>query len=153
MENHIWKELPNLGIVYSQCFYSENMADNVKDNYDAKFLEAIYFAFKKSQFNFVPKAEQLQAIHAVVTGNDVFVKVATGFGKYVCYVLVPYVCDFLRSESDVSSKSVLLIVSPLKALMEDQMDDLRKCGISCLKLHGELPTEQLHDVGAEEYQI
>ena len=25
----------------------------------------------KCQFNFVPKAEQVQAIHAVVTGNDV----------------------------------------------------------------------------------
>ena len=33
------------------------------------------------------------------------------------------------------------------------MDDIRKCGISCLKLHGELPTEQLHDVGAEKFQI
>ena len=121
--------------------------------YDAKFLEPIDFAFKKCRFNFVPKAEQLQAIHAVVTGNDVFVKVATGFGKSVCYVVVPYVCDFLRSESHVSSKSVLLIVSPLKALMEDQMDDIRKCGISCLKLHGELPKEQLHDVGALKYQI
>ena len=33
--------------------------------------EAIGFAFKKYQFNFVPKAEQVQAIQAVVTGNDV----------------------------------------------------------------------------------
>ena len=147
-KNHIWKEIPNLGIVYSQCFYAENMAGKLKENYDAKFLEAIDFAFKKCQFNFVPKAEQVQAIHAVVTGNDVFVRVATGFGKSVCYFVVPYICDYLRSESEVSSQSVLLIVSPLKALMEDQIDDIRKCGISCLKLHGELPSEQLHDVGA-----
>ena len=46
------------------------MAGSLKGNYDAKFLEAIGFAFKKCQFNFVPKAEQVQAIHAVVTGND-----------------------------------------------------------------------------------
>ena len=51
--------------------YTENMAGNLKGHYDAKFLEAIGFAFKKCQFNFVPKAEQVQAIHAVVTGNDV----------------------------------------------------------------------------------
>ena len=25
-KNHIWKEIPNLGRVYSQCFYTENMA-------------------------------------------------------------------------------------------------------------------------------
>ena len=84
-----------------------------KEIYDATFPEAFDFAFEKRQFNFVPKAEKLQAIHAVVIGNDVFVKEATGVGKSVCYVEVPYVCDFLRSESDVSSKSVLLIVSPL----------------------------------------
>ena len=53
----------------------------------------------------MPKAEQLQAIHAVVTGNDGFVKPRTGFGKSVCYM------GFLRSESDVNCKSVLLIVS------------------------------------------
>ena len=82
--------------------------DNVIGNYNVKFLEAIDFAFKKCHFTFVPKAEQLQAIHAVVTGNDGFVKPATGFGK-----VVPLnVCDFLRSESDVNCKSVLLIVSP-----------------------------------------
>ena len=89
------------------------------------------------------KAEKLQAIHVIVIGNDVFVKETTGVGKSVCYIEVPYVCDFLRSESDVSSKSVLLIVSPLKALMEDQIYDIRKCGISRLKLHGEFPTEHV----------
>ena len=65
------EDIPNLGIAYSRYFYTENMAGNLKGNYDAKFLEAIGFAFKKCQFNFVPKAEQVQAIHAVVTGNDV----------------------------------------------------------------------------------
>ena len=72
----------------------------------------------------------MQAIHAVVIGNDVFVKAATGFGKCVCYIRIPYVCGFLRSE-DASEldvcKSVLLFVSPLKALMEDQLQDIRKC--------------------------
>ena len=71
-KNHIWKEIPNLGRVYSQCFYTENMAGNLKGNDDTKFLEAIDFAFKKCQFNFVPRAEQVQAIHAVVTGNMMF---------------------------------------------------------------------------------
>ena len=59
-----------LGIAYLQCLYTENMAGNLKGNYDAMFLEAIGFAVKKCQFNFVPKPEQIQAIHPVVTGND-----------------------------------------------------------------------------------
>ena len=62
--------------------------DNVKKDYNAKFLEAIDLSLKKCHFTFVPKAEQLQAIHAVVTGNDDFVKPATGFGKSVCYMVV-----------------------------------------------------------------
>ena len=33
------------------------------------------------------------------------------------------------------------------------MDDIRKCGISCLKLQGELPTEQLHDVALGKFPI
>ena len=53
-------------------FYTENMAGNLKGNDGAKFLEAIDFAFKKCQFNFVPRAEQVQDIHAVVTGNMMF---------------------------------------------------------------------------------
>lgn len=47
------------------------MAGNLKGNHDAKFLEAIGFAFKKCQLNFLPMVEQVQDIHAVVTGNDV----------------------------------------------------------------------------------
>ena len=33
------------------------------------------------------------------------------------------------------------------------MDDIGKCGISGLKLQGELPTEQLHDVSAGKFPI
>ena len=46
-------------------------------------MKAIGFAFKKCHFNSVPKTEQLQAIHAFVTVNDVFVKTASRFGKSV----------------------------------------------------------------------
>ena len=64
----------------------------MKGNYNAKFLEEIDFAFKKCYFIFVLKAEQLQAIHAVVTGNYGFVKPATGFGMCVYYMVVPLIC-------------------------------------------------------------
>ena len=46
-KNHILKTIPYLGIVYSDCFYTGNMADNVKGNYGAKFLKAIDFACLK----------------------------------------------------------------------------------------------------------
>ena len=49
-------------------------------------MKANGFMFKKCNFNSVPKTEQLQAIHAVVTVNDVFVKTGSGFGKSVYYI-------------------------------------------------------------------
>ena len=91
-ENHIWKKIPYLGIVLFQVLLHWIHGDNVKGNYNANFLEAIDLAFKKCHFSFVPKAEQLQAIHAVVTGNDGFVKPPTGFGKSICYMAVPLIC-------------------------------------------------------------
>ena len=51
------------------------------------------------------------------------------------------------------SQSVPLIMTPLKYVMEDQMDDIRKCGISWRKLQDKLPTEQLHDVSAGKFPI
>ena len=71
----------------------------MKGNYNAKFLEAIDFVFKKCHFTFVPKAKQPQAIHAVVTGNDGFVKPASGFGKSVCYMVVPLMVFSIQTET------------------------------------------------------
>ena len=86
------------------------------------FLEALAFAFQQCGQAFSPKSEQLDAIYAVMTGKDVFVKAATGFGKSVCFFTIPYVCDYLyRSKiggfSNPSFSSVVLVISPLKALM------------------------------------
>ena len=56
--------------------------------FNKSFLEAVWSRFS-------PKSEQLDTIYAVVTGKDVFVKAATGFGKSVCFFTIPYVCDYL----------------------------------------------------------
>ena len=77
--------------------------DNVKGNYNTKFLEAIDFAFKKCHFTFVPKAEQLQAIHAFVTVMMVLLNLQQDLASlFATWLFLYYVCDFLRSESDVN---------------------------------------------------
>ena len=50
----------------------------VSNESDKNFLEAVAFAFQQCGLAFSPKSEQLDAIYAVVTGKDVFVKAATG---------------------------------------------------------------------------
>ena len=42
------------------------------------------------------KAEQEQAITHFVNGNDVFVFLPTGYGKSLCFALLPRVFDILR---------------------------------------------------------
>ena len=42
------------------------------------------------------KAEQQEAITQFVLGKDVFVSLPTGFGKSLCYTLLPLVFDHLR---------------------------------------------------------
>ena len=65
------------------------MAEDLSFIYDANFLDEVDFVFKKCYLKFAPKKEQSQAIYSVVTGNDVFVKAATGFGKSVRYITIP----------------------------------------------------------------
>ena len=101
---------------------------------------------------------QLDAIYAVVTGKDVFVKVATGFGKLVCFFAIPYMCDYLyrskiESFSNPSFSSVALVISPLKALMGDQLKGIVTYGLSGKKLHEGLTEDELVDVGEGKFKI
>ena len=62
---------------------------------------------------------QDQAMQAVLDGRDSLVVLPTGGGKSLCYQ-APAV---LRGGTTV-------VVSPLIALMKDQVDSLRACGIA-----------------------
>ncbi len=64
------------------------------------------------------KPEQKACIVQFASGNDVFVSLPTGYGKSLCYTLLPLVFDLLRG---VKGKSIVMVVSPLLALMKDQV--------------------------------
>ena len=61
-------------------------------------------------------------------GNDVFVSLPTGSGKSLCYCLLPLVFDLLRQTSEAQS-SIDVVVSPLIALMQDQVRGMNECGV------------------------
>ncbi|BBM69253.1 RecQ family ATP-dependent DNA helicase [Rhodothermus marinus] len=70
---------------------------------------------------------QWEIIQAVLQGQDVLAVLPTGGGKSVCYQLPALLLDGLT-----------LVVSPLLALIEDQVARLRARGIPAAFLHGQL---------------
>lgn len=63
------------------------------------------------------KPLQREAIRTFLPGKDVFVSLSTGYGKSLCYALLPLVFDHLRS---CRHTSIVLCIFPLTALMMEQ---------------------------------
>lgn len=91
------------------------------------FCDALSYSLAQLKLSVSLKEEQKSAIEAVVNGKDVFVCLPTGYGKSLCYQTLPFVFDALRQEG--RSNSAVLVVSPLIALMEDQVSSLRSRGV------------------------
>ncbi|MFY7652506.1 MAG: RecQ family ATP-dependent DNA helicase [Chitinophagaceae bacterium] len=75
---------------------------------------------------------QLAAIEAVLAGKDVLALMPTGGGKSLCYQIPGLILD-----------GICLVVSPLIALMKDQVDGLQKRGIAAVALHSGLTQYEL----------
>ena len=77
---------------------------------------------------------QKKAVKAIVDGNDVFVCLPTGFGKSLCFLSVPYVLDYLRSDpsaGSVADHHLALVVEPIAAIMREQVANLSAKSIFC----------------------
>ncbi|MEG0024450.1 MAG: ATP-dependent DNA helicase RecQ [Akkermansia sp.] len=75
---------------------------------------------------------QDQVIHSILDGNDTLVVMPTGGGKSLCYQL-PALCR----------EGITFVVSPLIALMKDQVDALEQRGIPATMINSSLgQTEQ-----------
>ena len=75
--------------------------------------------------------EQGQAIREFLLGRDVFVSLPTGEGKSLCYASLPLVFDWIKEHhvrTTISENVSSSIVSPLTALMKDQVESFSKRG-------------------------
>jgi ATP-dependent DNA helicase RecQ len=76
---------------------------------------------------------QLETIEAVCTGRDVLSLMPTGAGKSLLYQLPTLAQD----------DGFCIVVTPLIALMKDQVDKLRQRGISAVAVHSGMSAEQI----------
>ena len=90
------------------------------------------FSLVASKFKFFSlNMHQKTAISAVTEKKtDVFVNLPTGYGKSLIYHALPTVFDALHS----SSGHIVVVVSPLICLMEDQVKFLTSVGVRALNL-------------------
>jgi ATP-dependent DNA helicase RecQ len=77
------------------------------------------------------RGPQREVIEAFVGGRDVLLTMPTGAGKSLCYQLPAVVLEGLT-----------LVVSPLIALMQDQVDALRKKGVRAAFVNSSLDSGQ-----------
>lgn len=95
---------------------------------DKKLLEAL----KKYWYYDSFRPMQKEAMEAVLAGRDTLVLMPTGGGKSIIYQLPTLVGDGL-----------CIVVTPLIALMKDQVDRLRRMGISAVAVHSGLSSRQI----------
>lgn len=75
---------------------------------------------------------QLQTMNASISKEDVILVMPTGGGKSLCYQLPA-----------VISKGITIVVSPLIALMEDQLHGLHKLKVNAMMLSSKAPKEDV----------
>jgi len=93
--------------------------------------EILEHTFGYSEF----RGEQEKIIHSAVEGNDLLVLMPTGGGKSLCYQIPA----LIRSGMGI-------VISPLIALMQDQVSALQQLGIKASYLNSTLTLEESREV-------
>src|SRR5258708_25048358 len=75
---------------------------------------------------------QEQAMRAVLDGQDSLVILPTGGGKSLCY----------QAPAVLRDTGTTVVVSPLIALMKDQVDGLRACGVPAVQIDSSQTLQQ-----------
>ena len=81
------------------------------------------------------KDQQVETVKLLSEGKDVFVWFPTGYGKSICYQLLPFVFDVKlgRTNAPLVDRSVILVISPL---VSDSTQML--LSVSCIRIFIEL---------------
>uniref|UniRef100_A0A1X7U5W1 DNA 3'-5' helicase n=1 Tax=Amphimedon queenslandica TaxID=400682 RepID=A0A1X7U5W1_AMPQE len=98
------------------------------------------------------KSEQQYIITEFLKGKDVFAVLPTGYGKTACSTCLPSAFDKYE-ERTVENKAIIVVVSPLTALICDQVEDLIRRNVSAGYIDSESTQEVKKNVAEGVYSI
>ncbi|EAU86127.2 hypothetical protein CC1G_03338 [Coprinopsis cinerea okayama7 len=113
---------------------SEASSSKLKDqgSVEERCLNALKRTFGYSSY----KGKQKEIVEAAVSGQDVLVVAPTGMGKSLCFQ-IPAIAD---------KPGVSLVVSPLLALMKNQVETLRGRGVPTASFSSETSKEERQEI-------
>ena len=82
------------------------------------------------------KHRQKEALQSIVfKGQDCLIVLPTGYGKSLIYQMLQSLFDKISARNLSSKdKSIVIVVSPLNALIDDQINKLKSAGVNCTSL-------------------
>ena len=90
----------------------------------------------KSTFGYDSFREpQEEIINHVMEGKDALVIMPTGGGKSICYQIPA-----------LATEGITIVVSPLIALMNDQVINLQEVGVEAATIHSNVPQDQIQEI-------
>ncbi|KAI6084179.1 ATP-dependent DNA helicase [Hypoxylon rubiginosum] len=125
-------------------------AEEPDDNDD--LIDRVAKTTLKENFGFDQfRHEQFSAIRSILRGENALVVFPTGAGKSLCYQ-IPAVAfekiDAAKNDRDQMGSGITIVVSPLIALMKDQVDALLRRGIAAACLDSSKTYEQMQETNA-----
>ena len=94
--------------------------------YSVEFREAVAYSLSCLQLQSLTlRPKQEEALFHLYSGRDVFAWFPTGYGKSICYQLLPFMFDFKlkRTTAQQAKRSSVLVISV------DQVSGLQKRGV------------------------
>lgn len=92
------------------------------------------------------RGEQQSIVNTVLQGKDVLALLPTGAGKSICFQVPALILE-----------GICIVITPLIALMKDQVESLEKKNISACAIHSGLNNKEvldiLEDAVAEKYKL
>ncbi|MBF9016262.1 MULTISPECIES: DNA helicase RecQ [unclassified Oceanispirochaeta] len=112
-----------------------SLLSNIQTKKEAKKILKSVFGYSSFRDN------QIDVITAIMSGKDVFTSMPTGGGKSLCYQIPGLMFDGLT-----------VVISPLIALMKDQVDDAISKGIPAAFLNSTLKKDDISEIYSRLYR-